>query len=192
MFMMKKMFIILFITIFTLLFLFYFLLKRQFTLRHFTEKGMVILLEHIEDSFQLNKLNISLPHQFMSTDYEIFSAKRICGDGSRHLLLVSRAGCFSCMEKQISIVESYNRQHSLKIGVLFSNETIRGLQQYKRTKKIESGLFITQYSEMLEKVVEQGPLLIELKEDGSILRVFRPIPEFPELTAKFLELGNMK
>jgi hypothetical protein len=123
----------------------------------------------------------------ISNNYETFNAKELYNRKIISLLLVSKAGCSSCITQQISIVENYNKKFSNNIGIVFSNETVRSIQQYKLSNKTISNLFVTQYSEELEDVIEDGPLLIDLDEDGSVLRIFRPQSEFPNLTDKFLK-----
>jgi hypothetical protein len=168
------------------------LLNKYINLCKFHEDRVTILHDHVEEAFHINNLKANFLSEIISTSYESFNTKELYRDSIRHLLLVSRAGCSSCISHLISIVESYNRQYSYNIGIVFSNETVRGLQLYKRTNKTISNLFVTRYSEELEDKVEHSPLLVDLEEDGSILRIFRPIPEFPKLTDKFLESSTTK
>ncbi len=184
----KYIFIILFLIITGLSFS-YFSYRKWSDSMKFNEERIDILKEHINESFQLNKLNISLPYELTTTSYNHLSLKDIYRYQIKYLLLVSRAGCSSCIEREISIIEKFNsRNKNYKVGVVFSNETIRALRVFVHERNIKSQLFIAQYSGFLEKLVQRGPLLIELKANGDVFRIFRPISEFPEITDNFLYL----
>lgn len=184
----KQITIILVITLLLFLFSSIILKNRQNNLCHYYKNRVVILQDHIEEAIHLNNLKVDFLSGIISTSYVSLNSKELYRGSLRYLLLVSRAGCCSCINEQISIVESYNRQFSCNIGIVFSNETVRGLQQYKRTNKITSNLFVTQYPEELEVAVRHSPVLFNLEEDGRITRAFQPLAEFPELTEKFLDL----
>nr|WP_320153946.1 hypothetical protein [uncultured Draconibacterium sp.] len=152
----------------------------------------IILQQHIENSLKHIEFNDHFIISLMSIDLNKLNTKDVYNDGIKYLLLISRAGCSACNKRQIKFVENYNKLHSSKIGVVFSNETIRRLQMSKITNEIESKVFLGVYDDTVEEVVQNAPILVELNESGNCTRKFQPIQELPNFTEKFLELGNTR
>ncbi len=146
-----------------------------------------LALGNIKESFILRNKKIKLEEILISENGDTLKLSDVVGKNNTMFFLSSSLACNECNQIQLQIVDELNYSKNANVIIVFNKQSQREISLYKRMNKIRSTVYISDFDNDLNDILIDGPILLKMNKEFSVIDIFRPIKQLPELTRDYIQ-----
>jgi hypothetical protein len=142
---------------------------------------------NMKESFILRNKKIKLDDVLISENGDTLQLDNVVDKNNTMIFLSSSLGCNECTLIQLQIVDELNHSKDANVIIIFNKQSQREISLYKRMNKIRSTIYISYFDKNINDMLLGGPLLLKMDKEFSVIDIFRPIKQLPELTRHYIQ-----